>query len=79
MARTSKADEDFKLCTDWLKRTGVMAPESDIFRPNAQLYDLVFALRDGVTLCCLLNTLKPGCMDTRKFSLHPQSSLVRWL
>ncbi|CAG0894743.1 unnamed protein product [Darwinula stevensoni] len=61
-------------CADWLKRWNAIPPDHRVFWENAQVKDLVLALRDGVILCHLLNILKPKCIDLRDVNKNPQSA-----
>ncbi|XP_052222182.1 guanine nucleotide exchange factor VAV2-like isoform X3 [Dreissena polymorpha] len=66
--------EEWQLCVDWLLNCGILRPEHKATQPGAVVFDLVQALRDGVLLCHLLNSLKPYCVDSKDFSPRPQLS-----
>ena len=68
--------DDWKLCADWLVRCEILAPEHPAAKPSGQLQNLAAVLRDGVLICMLLNRLRPGAIDSKEFSPHPQVSLV---
>ncbi|GFN82805.1 transposase [Plakobranchus ocellatus] len=68
------AAEEWRLCADWLVRCQILPRDHKATRPDATAFDLAQSLRDGVLLCHLLNTLKPGCIDMKDFSSRPQMS-----
>ncbi|RUS77444.1 hypothetical protein EGW08_014797, partial [Elysia chlorotica] len=61
-------------CAEWLVRCQILPSNHKATRPDATAFDLAQALRDGVLLCHLLNTLKPSCIDMKDFSQRPQMS-----
>ncbi|CAH1785616.1 unnamed protein product, partial [Owenia fusiformis] len=72
---TSKmANEDWRLCADWLYRMKILANDSKVVDSSAVAFDLAQTLRDGVLICYLLNTIKPCSIDLKEFSQRPQMS-----
>lgn len=71
------AADEWKLCADWLVRCRILPPDHKALQPDAQAFDLAQALRDGVLLCHLLNSLKPYSVDSKDFSPRPQLSQVK--
>ena len=70
------AKEDWKLCVEWLVRCQILSDDHKLVRDDAQIYDLVQFIRDGVVLCHTLNQLCPGCINQKDFSQRPQMSQV---
>jgi len=70
------AEEDWKLCVDWLVRCQVLSNDNKVARNDAQVFDLAQFIRDGVVLCHVLNHLSPGCISSKDFSQRPQMSQV---
>ncbi|CAI9738615.1 protein vav isoform X7 [Octopus vulgaris] len=66
--------EDWCMCVQWLVRCQVLPKEHRANSPQAQIFDLAQALRDGVIICHLLNHLNPACLDLKDFSQRPQMS-----
>lgn len=66
--------EDWCMCVQWLVRCQVLPKDHKANSPQAQIFDLAQALRDGVIICHLLNQLSPGCLDLKDFSQRPQMS-----
>ena len=70
------AAEEWRHCAEWLVRCQILPADHKATRPDATAFDLAQALRDGVVLCHLLNSLKPNCIDMKDFSSRPQMSQV---
>ncbi|XP_055898518.1 guanine nucleotide exchange factor VAV3-like isoform X2 [Biomphalaria glabrata] len=68
------AADEWRNCVDWLVRCQILPPDHKATKHDATAFDLAQALRDGVLLCHLLNTLQPGCLDMKDFSSRPQMS-----
>ncbi|KAH9514596.1 Guanine nucleotide exchange factor vav3, partial [Bulinus truncatus] len=68
------AADEWRNCVDWLVRCQILSPDHKATKHDATAFDLAQALRDGVLLCHLLNTLQPGCVDMKDFSSRPQMS-----
>ncbi|CAH1785618.1 unnamed protein product [Owenia fusiformis] len=68
------ANEDWRLCADWLYRMKILANDSKVVDSSAVAFDLAQTLRDGVLICYLLNTIKPCSIDLKEFSQRPQMS-----
>ncbi|KAK3761315.1 hypothetical protein RRG08_012800 [Elysia crispata] len=68
------AAEEWRQCAEWLVRCQILPYDHKATRSDATAFDLAQALRDGVLLCHLLNTLKPSCIDMKDFSQRPQMS-----
>ena len=71
------AADEWKLCVDWLVQCRILPTDHKATQPDAQAFDLAQALRDGVLLCHLLNSLKPYSVDAKDFSPRPQLSQVK--
>ena len=69
-------EDEWKLCVDWLVRCELLARDHRLAGPDAQVFDFVQLIRDGVLLCHLLIRLSPGCMNTKDYSQRPQMSQV---
>lgn len=59
-------------CASWLIRCGALRADHKANWPNATAVDLAYILRDGVLLCNLLNTIEPGCIDSKNVNQKPQ-------
>ncbi|XP_059153597.1 guanine nucleotide exchange factor VAV3-like isoform X3 [Physella acuta] len=68
------AADEWRNCVEWLVGCQILPGDHKATKPDATAFDLAQALRDGVLLCHLLNTLKPGCIDMKDFSSRPQMS-----
>ena len=55
----------------WLIVSGVIPPTHRVTKPDVDLVDFARSLRDGVFLCSLLNTLKPGCIRDSDWTPRP--------
>lgn len=53
---------EWRQARQWLISSGVIPPTHAVTKPDVDLVDFARSLRDGVFLCSLLNTLKPGCI-----------------
>lgn len=73
------AADEWRNCVEWLVGCQILPADHKATKPDATAFDLAQALRDGVLLCHLLNTLKPGCIDMKDFSSRPQMSQVCFL
>ncbi|NXA57240.1 VAV protein, partial [Nothocercus julius] len=61
-------------CTQWLVAARVLPPGHRANSPGGRVSDLAQALRDGVLLCHLLNTLLPHAVNPRDINPRPQMS-----
>ncbi|NXE57792.1 VAV protein, partial [Casuarius casuarius] len=61
-------------CTRWLVAARVLPPGHRANSPGGRVSDLAQALRDGVLLCHLLNTLLPHAVHPRDINPRPQMS-----
>ncbi|XP_033731899.1 protein vav-like isoform X2 [Pecten maximus] len=68
------ASEEWQQCANWLVRCKILPEDHRATLPDAEIFDLAQALRDGVLICHLLNNLKPACVDVKDFSPRPQLS-----
>lgn len=59
-------------CASWLTRCGALRADHKANWPSATPFDLAYTLRDGVLLCNLVNTIEPGCIDTKDVNQKPQ-------
>ncbi|XP_051867909.1 guanine nucleotide exchange factor VAV3 [Pristis pectinata] len=66
--------ELWRQCTIWLAACGVLPPGHRLIGPEARLFELAQGLRDGVLLCRLLGTLRPGCISSKHISQRPHMS-----
>ncbi|XP_069783457.1 proto-oncogene vav-like isoform X2 [Narcine bancroftii] len=66
--------EHWRQCANWLIDCKVLPPNHRVTWESAQVCDLVWALRDGVLLCQLLNNLQPHSINLKEINLRPQMS-----
>uniref|UniRef100_A0A8C4JB25 Vav guanine nucleotide exchange factor 1 n=1 Tax=Dromaius novaehollandiae TaxID=8790 RepID=A0A8C4JB25_DRONO len=66
--------ETWRQCTRWLVAARVLPPGHRANSPGGRVSDLAQALRDGVLLCHLLNTLLPHAVHPRDINPRPQMS-----
>uniref|UniRef100_A0A8B9QPU8 Vav guanine nucleotide exchange factor 1 n=1 Tax=Apteryx owenii TaxID=8824 RepID=A0A8B9QPU8_APTOW len=66
--------ETWRQCTHWLVAARVLPPGHRANSPGGRVSDLAQALRDGVLLCHLLNTLLPHAVHPRDINPRPQMS-----
>ncbi|CAL7947972.1 unnamed protein product [Xylocopa violacea] len=75
MSRIESGSDDengWHHCAKWLTRCGALRADHKANWPEARAVDLAYTLRDGVLLCNLLNTVKPGCIDMKDVNQKPQ-------
>ncbi|CAL1533586.1 unnamed protein product [Lymnaea stagnalis] len=72
--KSKMAADEWRNCVEWLVRCQILPPDHKATKSDATAFDLAQALRDGVLLCHLLNTLHPNCIDMKDFSSRPQMS-----
>ena len=65
-------DDLWRQCAQWLIDTGVLPRQHKTKDPGAKIFDLAQTLRDGVVLCNLLNSIKPGAVDLSRINIRPQ-------
>ncbi|XP_021378653.1 guanine nucleotide exchange factor VAV2-like isoform X7 [Mizuhopecten yessoensis] len=68
------ASEEWQQCANWLIRCKILPEDHRATLPDAEIFDLAQALRDGVLICHLLNNLSPASVDVKDFSPRPQLS-----
>ncbi|KAL5012535.1 hypothetical protein ScPMuIL_011086 [Solemya velum] len=68
------AADEWRMCVDWLVRCNILPADHRATNSDAQAFDLAQALRDGVLICHLLNSLLPESVDAKDFSPRPQLS-----
>ncbi|XP_060065686.1 guanine nucleotide exchange factor VAV2-like isoform X4 [Ylistrum balloti] len=68
------ASEEWQQCANWLVRCKILPEDHRATLPDAEIFDLAQALRDGVLICHLLNNLSTACVDVKDFSPRPQLS-----
>ncbi|XP_068778751.1 proto-oncogene vav [Struthio camelus] len=66
--------ETWRQCVCWLVAARVLPPGHRANSPGGRVSDLAQALRDGVLLCHLLNTLLPHAVHPRDINPRPQMS-----
>jgi len=71
-------DGDWKQCSLWLLRCGIIPKDHRVVTSQGQVQDLMHLLKEGVTLCNLLNRLRLNSVNPRDFSQRPQMSRV-WI
>jgi guanine nucleotide exchange factor VAV len=64
--------ELWKQCADWLLRLKVLPDNHRVVWPDATIQDIAYALRDGVLLCHVANTIDPAAIDMRMVNQRPQ-------
>ena len=72
----NSGNDDWRLCASWLVRCKTLPSDHRVLFKSAEVFELAQTLRDGVLICYLLNTLKPGSVDLKDFSQRPQMSQV---
>lgn len=70
---------EWRQARQWLITSEVIPVTHRITKPDVDLVDFARSLRDGVFLCSLLNTLKPGCIPNSDWNPKPlmQHSYLR--
>ncbi|ESN95844.1 hypothetical protein HELRODRAFT_193493, partial [Helobdella robusta] len=68
------SENNWKRCLEWIMRCDILESDHKLSKSNVELVDFAQALRDGVIICQLLNTLVPGVLEQREFSQRPQMS-----
>ncbi|XP_058271567.1 guanine nucleotide exchange factor VAV2 isoform X7 [Hemibagrus wyckioides] len=66
--------EEWRQCGRWLIDCKVLPPNHRVVWPEAVVFDLAQALRDGVLLCQMLHNLSPGSVDLKQINFRPQMS-----
>ena len=69
-----ETEEDWMRCAEWMVRCGVVSAQ--LKNNLSSIEHLASIVKDGVLLCNLLNSLKPGCIKPNEFSSRPQASYV---
>lgn len=62
---------EWRQARQWLIISEVIPVTHRITKPDVDLVDFARSLRDGVFLCSLLNTLKPGCVPNSDWNPKP--------
>ena len=62
---------EWRQARQWLITSQVIPVTHRITKPDVDLVDFARSLRDGVFLCGLLNTLKPGCVPNSDWNPKP--------
>lgn len=62
---------EWRQARQWLITSQVIPVTHKITKPDVDLVDFARSLRDGVFLCSLLNTLKPGCVANSDWNPKP--------
>ena len=68
--------EHWALCSEWLKRVGLIGSDHLLATDQAKLSDLCRFLRDGVMLCKLLYQIDKYSIDLRSINQRPQKAQV---
>ena len=71
---------EWQMAKEWLKNTSIVPPASKIHSSTCDLFDFAQALRDGVILCEVANTLRRGAIRDLTFTTHMSPvSLISYL
>lgn len=70
-------EEEWRECSQWLVRIGLISEDHLLATQNAKLTDFYRFLRDGVMLCKLLHIIDSDSIDLRSINQRPQSAQVK--
>ncbi len=62
---------EWRQARQWLITSQVIPATHKVTKPDVDLVDFARSLRDGVFLCSLLNTLKPGSVPDSDWTPKP--------
>ena len=68
---------EWRQARQWLITSQVIPYTHRVTKPDVDLVDFARSLRDGVFLCCLLRTLKPGSVPDSDWTPKPLMQVTR--
>ena len=80
MALMASAESlEWRQARQWLITSEVIPVTHKVTKPDVDLVDFARSLRDGVFLCSLLRTLKPGCVLDTDWTPKPLMQVCQFL